>query len=142
MYSFFLAGNFHFNFLRSLPSAHFVYRLPCYSRLSIVNWFAISSIWFCMYSVCSFGYMLANSFCAFSSICIGSVFPIAFGGRVRFSRLHAFPISANNCNWSLSLADVTAQEATGSRMLYAGDNQRLESTVYWFLLNDVWSDRE
>ena len=27
----------------------------------------ILSIWFCMYSVCSFGYMLANSFCAFFS---------------------------------------------------------------------------
>ena len=28
----------------------------------------ILSIWFCMYSVCSFRYMLANSFCAFFSI--------------------------------------------------------------------------
>ena len=27
----------------------------------------ILSIWFCMYSVCSFRYMLANSFCAFFS---------------------------------------------------------------------------
>ena len=27
----------------------------------------ILSIWFCMYSVCSFRYMLANSFCAFLS---------------------------------------------------------------------------
>ena len=27
----------------------------------------ILSFWFCMYSVCSFRYMLANSFCAFSS---------------------------------------------------------------------------
>ena len=27
----------------------------------------ISSIWFCMYSVCSLRYMLANSFCAFFS---------------------------------------------------------------------------
>ena len=27
----------------------------------------ILSIWFCMYSVCSFSYMLANSFCAFLS---------------------------------------------------------------------------
>ena len=29
--------------------------------------FLILSIWFCMYSVCSFRYMLANSFCAFFS---------------------------------------------------------------------------
>ena len=28
----------------------------------------ILSIWFCMYSVCSFWYMLANSFCAFFSL--------------------------------------------------------------------------
>ena len=39
-------------------------------------------IWFCMYSVCSFRYMLANSFCAFfkfQGFDIGWVPPIAFG---------------------------------------------------------------
>ena len=40
-------------------------------------------IWFCMYSVCSFRYMLANSFLClfkFQGIDIGWVTPIAFGG--------------------------------------------------------------
>ena len=44
-------------------------------------------IWFCMFSVCSFRYMLANSFCAFLSfrvlILVGFLL-------LHFSRLHAF----------------------------------------------------
>ena len=38
----------------------------------------ILSIWFCMYSVCSFRYMLANSFCAFLSFRTFAF--VAFGG--------------------------------------------------------------
>ena len=58
---------FQFSFGSALPSAHFVYHLPCYPRLPIFHCVSILSIWFCMYSVCSFRYMLANSFCAFFS---------------------------------------------------------------------------
>ena len=61
-------------------------------------------IWFCMYSVCSFRYMLANSFCAFLSfralILVG------------FSLLHLeavftfarFFLTANVSHWTLGLA--------------------------------------
>ena len=66
MYSFFLAGSFQFSFRRALPSALFVYRLPCYPRLSIFNWVSNLMDWFCIYSVCYFRDMLVNSFCALS----------------------------------------------------------------------------
>ena len=59
-------GNFQFSFGSALPSAHFVYRLPCYPRLPIFLWVS-NLIWFSMYSVCSFRYMFANSFCPFFS---------------------------------------------------------------------------
>ena len=67
VYSILLAGNFQFIFCSAIPSAYFVYRLPCYPRLFIFNGVLILSIWFCMYSVCSFRYMLANSFWTFLS---------------------------------------------------------------------------
>ena len=37
VYSFLLTDSFEFIFGRALPSAYFVYRLPCYPRLSIFN---------------------------------------------------------------------------------------------------------
>ena len=49
----------------------------------------ILSIWFCMYSVCSFRYMLANSFCAifsFRAFAFVGFFPIAFKGGFHFCR--------------------------------------------------------
>ena len=61
------SGRFQFSFRWALPSAYFIYRLPCYPRLSIFTESLILLIWFCMCSVCSFRYMLANSFCAFLS---------------------------------------------------------------------------
>ena len=65
-YSFFLAGSFQFSFRSALPSAYFVYRLPCYPRLSIFN--CVSNLIDLILDVfCSFRYMLANSFCTFSS---------------------------------------------------------------------------
>ena len=64
VYLFFLAGSFQLSFHSAPPSAHFIYHLLCYPRLSIFK-SLILLIWFCMYSVCSFRYMLANLFCAF-----------------------------------------------------------------------------
>ena len=53
--------------------------LDCLSSTeSLILW-----IWFCMYSVCSFRYMFANSFCAFfyfQGICVSWVLLIVFGG--------------------------------------------------------------
>ena len=66
-HSFILSCSFQFSFGCALPSIHFVYRLPGYTRLPIFLSVSNLSIWFCMYSVCSFRYMLANSFCAFFS---------------------------------------------------------------------------
>ena len=64
VYSFFLVGSFQFSFRSALPFAHFVYPLPYYPRLSIFN--RVSNlIDLILYSVCSFRYMLINSFCAF-----------------------------------------------------------------------------
>ena len=40
----------------------------------------ILSIWFCMYSVCSFRYIPVNWYCAFSSFRAFVFVPIAFGG--------------------------------------------------------------
>ena len=65
VYSFFLAGSFQFSFRTALPSAHFVYRQPCYPRLSIFN--RVSNPIDLILHVYSFRYMLANSFCAFLS---------------------------------------------------------------------------
>ena len=62
-YSFLLVCSFQFSFGCTLPSTHFVYRLPRYPRLPIFTESLILSIWFCMYSVCSFRYMLTNLFC-------------------------------------------------------------------------------
>ena len=67
VYSFFLAGSFQFSSRSTLPSVYFVYHLPCYPRLSSFTESLILLIWFCMYSICSFRYMLANSFCPFLS---------------------------------------------------------------------------
>ena len=51
--------------------------LDCLSSIESL----ILMIWFCMYSVCSFRLMLANSFCAFLSFrTLVLVLPIAFGG--------------------------------------------------------------
>ena len=67
MYSFSMAGSFQFNFLGTLPSAHFVYRLPCYSRLSIFNRVSnlIDLVLYVFFLF--FRYMLANLFWAFLS---------------------------------------------------------------------------
>ena len=57
----------------------------------------ILSIWFSIYSVCSFRLMLANSFCTyfkFQGICIGWVFPIAFGAFAIFT-CASFSLTAN-----------------------------------------------
>ena len=68
VFSFFLACIFQFCSRSTLPSAPFVYRLPCYPRLSTES--LILLIWFCMYSVCSFRYTLVNLFCAFLSFLV------------------------------------------------------------------------
>ena len=47
----------------------------------------ILSIWFCMNSLCSFRYMLANSFCAFFSF---RAFTLVGFFLLHFSRLHVF----------------------------------------------------
>ena len=51
----------------------------------------ILSIWFCMYSICSFRYMLANSFCAF--LVSGNLCLLSFSYCLyrQFSRKHVFP---------------------------------------------------
>ena len=49
----------------------------------------ILSIWFCMYSVCSFTYMLVNSFSSFLSFRV-LIFGFSYCIWKRFSRLHAF----------------------------------------------------
>ena len=53
----------------------------------------ILSIWFSMYSVCSFRYILANSFCAFLSVRALVLILVGFFYCIwrLFSRLHAFP---------------------------------------------------
>ena len=62
-YSCFLAGSFKFSFRSILPSAHFVYCLSCYPRLSLFNWVS-NLIDLILYAfLCSFRYMFANSFC-------------------------------------------------------------------------------
>ena len=66
VYSILLAGSFQFHFHSALPSAHFIVCpaiLDCLSSTKSL----ILSIWFCMYSVCSFRHMLANWFCTFLS---------------------------------------------------------------------------
>ena len=67
VYSILLAGSFQFSFGSALPSAYFIYRLPCYRRLSIFN--RVSNlIDLILYVFCLFfKYMLANSFCVFLS---------------------------------------------------------------------------
>ena len=65
-YSFLLLCSFQFCFGCAPPSTHFVYCLLRFPRLPIFHWVS-NLIWFCMYPVCSFRYMLANSFCAFFS---------------------------------------------------------------------------
>ena len=64
-YSFLLVCGFQFSFGCALPSTLIVCQaiLDCLSSTESL----ILSIWFCMYSVCSFRYMLANSFYAFFS---------------------------------------------------------------------------
>ena len=56
-----LAFTVFFLLLTSFTICHAI--LDCLSSTE----FLILSIWFCMYSVCSFRYMLPNSFCAFLS---------------------------------------------------------------------------
>ena len=65
VYSFFLAGCFQFSIRSALPSAHFVYHAnqDCLSSTESL----ILLIWFCMYSVCSFTYVVDNLFCVFLS---------------------------------------------------------------------------
>ena len=65
-YSFLLVCSSQFSFGSAIPSAHFIVChtiLDCLSSTESL----ILSIWFCIYSVCSFRYMLANSFRAFLS---------------------------------------------------------------------------
>ena len=65
-YSFLLVCRFQFCFGCALSSTSFIICqaiLDCLSSTESL----ILSIWFCMYSVCSFRYMLANSFYAFFS---------------------------------------------------------------------------
>ena len=51
----------------------------------------ILSIWFCMYSICSFRYMLANSFCAFFLVLVHLCLLGSFYSIWRqFSRQHIF----------------------------------------------------
>ena len=52
--------------------------------------FPILLIWFCMYSVCSFRYMLANSFCAFLSLWALVLVGFFLLFWRQFSHLHAF----------------------------------------------------
>ena len=66
VYSIFLAGSFKFSFVSAHPSAHFIVYHAILDCLSSTE-SPILSIWFCMYSVCSFKYMRANSFWAFLS---------------------------------------------------------------------------
>ena len=92
VYSFFLAVNFQLSFLGALPSAHFVYCLPCLSSTKSL----ILLIWFCMYSVCSFSHTFAKFiFCLlkFLGIDIGWVPPIA-----------CFFLTANVSHGTLGLA--------------------------------------
>ena len=57
---------FQFSFHSAIPSANFVYCLPCYPGLSVFN--RVSNlIDLILYAFCSFRYTLANSFCAFLS---------------------------------------------------------------------------
>ena len=96
VYSFFLAGSFQFSFRSTLSSALFVYRLPCYPKLSIFNRVSNLIDLIFMYSACSFRYTLVNSLCAFLSF---SALVLA-----RFLRLYAFFLTANISHGTLGLA--------------------------------------
>ena len=64
----------------------------------------ILSIWFCMYSVCSFRYMLANSFCAF--LCFRKLKLVGFFQlhlEAVFTSSHFF-LTANVSHMTLGLA--------------------------------------
>ena len=64
----FLAGSFQFSFRNVLPSAHFLYHLPCYPRLSIfIQVSKLIDLISYLYSICSFRYIIAYSFCDFLS---------------------------------------------------------------------------
>ena len=61
-------------------------------------------IWFCMYSVCSFRYMLVNSFCAFLSFCVLILVGLLLIHReVIFTSAHIFK-TANVSHRTLGLA--------------------------------------
>ena len=65
--------------------------------------FLILSIWFCMYSVCSFKYMLANSFCAFFSFRAFVFVGFFLLYLVAVFTSACFTLTANVSLWTLDL---------------------------------------
>ena len=102
VYSFFLAGSTR----STLPSAHFVYRLPCYPRLSIFNWVS-NVIDLILYVFCLFFYVYVSSFCAFLSFwalkLVGFLLFFFFYREAVFTSAR-FSLTANISHGTLGLA--------------------------------------
>ena len=92
-----LAFAMHFFLLTLFTVCHVI--IDCLSSTESL----IILIWFCMYSVCSSRYMLANSFCSFSSFSALILVGFFYCIWKQFSRL-CFFLTANVSHGTLGLA--------------------------------------
>ena len=89
---------------------HFIYCLPCYSRLSIFNWISVLLIWLWRYSIC---FLFFFSYVTYFTLCIlkfHGVFIslVPFLYRDAFFRLFRLFLTANFSHVALWLALISA----------------------------------